>query len=46
MAEIVSQVLARYRPEDACRPVLDDAPVFYPSEEVFMLIPWFYSLDI
>ncbi|KAJ0967575.1 hypothetical protein J5N97_024492 [Dioscorea zingiberensis] len=29
------KVVARFRPEDACRPALDDAPVFYPSEEEF-----------
>ncbi|CAL9155009.1 unnamed protein product [Musa hybrid cultivar] len=28
-------VTARWRPQDACRPVLDEAPVFYPTEEEF-----------
>ncbi|OVA18831.1 JmjC domain [Macleaya cordata] len=29
------KVIARWRPEDACRPILEDAPVFYPTEEEF-----------
>ncbi|XP_008802145.2 lysine-specific demethylase JMJ18 [Phoenix dactylifera] len=29
------KVTARWHPEDACRPVLDEAPVFYPNEEEF-----------
>ncbi|XP_043719015.1 lysine-specific demethylase JMJ18-like isoform X2 [Telopea speciosissima] len=29
------KVIARWRPEDACRPVLEEAPVFYPTEEEF-----------
>lgn len=29
------QVIARWRPEDARRPNLEDAPVFYPTEEEF-----------
>ncbi|KAH0456461.1 hypothetical protein IEQ34_014368 [Dendrobium chrysotoxum] len=29
------KVLARWRPEESCRPILDEAPVFYPSEEEF-----------
>ncbi|XP_027365044.1 putative lysine-specific demethylase JMJ16 isoform X2 [Abrus precatorius] len=29
------KVVARWRPEDACRPNLEDAPVFYPTEEEF-----------
>eukprot|EP00249_Psilotum_nudum_P024703 c29269_g2_i1 orf=563-4357(-) len=29
------KVFARWRPEAACRPVLDDAPVFFPLEEEF-----------
>lgn len=28
-------VTSQWRPEDACRPVLDEAPAFYPSEEEF-----------
>jgi len=28
------QVIARWRPEDARRPHIEDAPVFYPTEEV------------
>lgn len=27
---------ARWKPEKACRPILDEAPVFYPNDEVFM----------
>lgn len=26
--------MARWRPENASRPILDEAPVFYPTEEV------------
>ncbi|XP_031282041.1 putative lysine-specific demethylase JMJ16 [Pistacia vera] len=29
------KVIARWRPEDARRPVLEDAPVFYPTAEEF-----------
>ncbi|XP_075101540.1 putative lysine-specific demethylase JMJ16 [Nicotiana tabacum] len=29
------RVTARWRPEEACRPDLEDAPVFYPTEEEF-----------
>ncbi|KAJ8497639.1 hypothetical protein OPV22_008191 [Ensete ventricosum] len=29
------KVIARWRPQDACKPILDEAPVFYPSEEEF-----------
>ncbi|XWS42575.1 hypothetical protein CRYUN_Cryun16bG0026100 [Craigia yunnanensis] len=29
------KVTARWRPEEACRPDLEDAPVFYPTEEEF-----------
>ncbi|KAH7428403.1 hypothetical protein KP509_09G000100 [Ceratopteris richardii] len=29
------KVLARWRPEAGCRPVLEDAPVFFPLEEEF-----------
>ncbi|XP_017697487.2 lysine-specific demethylase JMJ18-like isoform X1 [Phoenix dactylifera] len=29
------KVTARWRPEVACRPILDEAPVFYPNEEEF-----------
>ncbi|XP_010906800.2 lysine-specific demethylase JMJ703 isoform X1 [Elaeis guineensis] len=29
------KVTARWHPDDACRPVLDEAPVFYPNEEEF-----------
>lgn len=29
------KVIARWRPEDGCRPMLDGAPVFYPNEEEF-----------
>lgn len=31
---IQTQVLARWRPEAGCRPGLEDAPVFFPLEEV------------
>lgn len=34
VAYILEQVLARWDPDEACRPVIDDAPVFYPTEEV------------
>lgn len=26
---------ARWRPKEACRPIIDEAPVFYPNEEEF-----------
>jgi len=29
------KVIARWHPEDGCRPMIDGAPVFYPSEEEF-----------
>eukprot|EP00252_Welwitschia_mirabilis_P018476 TRINITY_DN4105_c0_g1_i1.p1 TRINITY_DN4105_c0_g1~~TRINITY_DN4105_c0_g1_i1.p1 ORF type:complete len:1382 (-),score=296.77 TRINITY_DN4105_c0_g1_i1:53-4198(-) len=29
------KVVARWRPEDGCRPMLDEAPVFYPNEKEF-----------
>ncbi|XWS64754.1 hypothetical protein CRYUN_Cryun05aG0030800 [Craigia yunnanensis] len=29
------KVTARWRPEEACRPDIEDAPVFYPTEEEF-----------
>ncbi|XP_009391986.2 putative lysine-specific demethylase JMJ16 isoform X1 [Musa acuminata AAA Group] len=29
------KVIARWHPQDACKPTLDEAPVFYPSEEEF-----------
>ncbi|KAK8491003.1 hypothetical protein V6N11_060082 [Hibiscus sabdariffa] len=29
------KVTARWRPEEACRPNLEDVPVFYPTEEEF-----------
>lgn len=35
VAYLSEQVLARWDPEEACRPVIDDAPIFYPTEEVY-----------
>lgn len=32
---MVEQVIARWHPEEACRPGVEDAPVFYPTEKVF-----------
>ncbi|KAL5998705.1 hypothetical protein ACLOJK_009650 [Asimina triloba] len=29
------KVMARWKPENACRPILDEAPVFHPTEEEF-----------
>ncbi|CAA7390481.1 unnamed protein product [Spirodela intermedia] len=29
------KVTARWRPEEACRPIINDAPIFYPTEEEF-----------
>lgn len=29
------KVVAKWHPEDACRPVLEEAPVFHPTEEEF-----------
>lgn len=31
------QVTARWDPVEACRPIIDEAPVFYPTIEVFLL---------
>ncbi|XP_059665739.1 putative lysine-specific demethylase JMJ16 isoform X2 [Cornus florida] len=31
----IEQVTARWHPEEACRPDLEDAPIFYPNEEEF-----------
>lgn len=36
LSGILEQVVARWRPEESCRPELEDAPVFYPTEEVFL----------
>ena len=33
----VEQVSARWRPEDACTDILEEAPVFHPTEEVFFV---------
>ncbi|XP_039116834.1 lysine-specific demethylase JMJ703-like isoform X3 [Dioscorea cayenensis subsp. rotundata] len=33
--ENCQKVMARWRPENASRPILDEAPVFYPTEEEF-----------
>ncbi|KAL1064314.1 hypothetical protein V6Z11_D13G204500 [Gossypium hirsutum] len=30
----LNQVTARWRPEEACRPDIEDVPVFYPTDEV------------
>ncbi|XP_058101546.1 lysine-specific demethylase JMJ18-like isoform X3 [Magnolia sinica] len=30
-----AKVSARWRPKEACRPIIDEAPVFYPNEEEF-----------
>ena len=35
ICRVLEQVTATWRPEEACRPDLEDAPVFYPTEEVF-----------
>ncbi|XVF06404.1 hypothetical protein REPUB_Repub06bG0045800 [Reevesia pubescens] len=32
---VCQKVTARWHPEEACRPDLEDAPVFYPTEEEF-----------
>ncbi|KAA8544808.1 hypothetical protein F0562_019601 [Nyssa sinensis] len=29
------KILARWNPDKACRPIVDEAPVFYPTEEEF-----------
>ncbi|KAG4121657.1 hypothetical protein ERO13_D11G221300v2 [Gossypium hirsutum] len=31
----LNQVTARWRPEEACRPDIEDVPVFYPTDEEF-----------
>ncbi|KAJ4802663.1 Transcription factor jumonji (jmj) family protein / zinc finger (C5HC2 type) family protein [Rhynchospora pubera] len=33
--EDCQKVIARWRPDGSCRPVLDEAPVFHPKEEEF-----------
>lgn len=30
----IEQFVARWRPNGSCRPILDEAPVFHPKEEV------------
>ncbi|KAF8408758.1 hypothetical protein HHK36_004826 [Tetracentron sinense] len=32
---MLKQISARWRPIEACRPIIVEAPVFYPNEEVF-----------
>lgn len=32
--QVLKQVTARWRPEEACRPDIEDVPVFYPTDEV------------
>lgn len=32
------QISARWDPAEACRPIIDEAPVFYPTIEVFSCI--------
>ncbi|KAL5977341.1 hypothetical protein ACLOJK_021687 [Asimina triloba] len=34
-SEQYSKVHATWRPQEACRPTLDEAPIFYPTEEEF-----------
>jgi hypothetical protein len=34
MLNHIMQVIARWNPSGARRPVLDEAPVYYPTEEV------------
>ncbi|TYG46340.1 hypothetical protein ES288_D11G249300v1 [Gossypium darwinii] len=33
--QVLKQVTARWRPEEACRPAIEDVPVFYPTDEEF-----------
>ncbi|KAG0484522.1 hypothetical protein HPP92_008601 [Vanilla planifolia] len=33
--ENCQKVIAKWRPEGSCRPILEEAPVFYPTEEEF-----------
>jgi len=35
----VVQVKARWDPDEACRPIIEDAPVFYPTVEVVI---WYF----
>lgn len=37
MIDVLEQVTAKWRPEEGRRPDLKDAPVFYPTEEVFIV---------
>lgn len=32
------QVSAKWDPAEACRPIIDEAPVFYPTTEVFTCV--------
>lgn len=31
------QISARWNPDEACRPIIDEAPVFYPTVEVTII---------
>lgn len=31
----MAQISARWVPDEACRPAIEEAPVFYPTVEVF-----------
>lgn len=31
----MAQISARWVPDEACRPTIEEAPVFYPTVEVF-----------
>ncbi|TYH46007.1 hypothetical protein ES332_D11G306000v1 [Gossypium tomentosum] len=33
--QVLKQVTVRWRPEEACRPDIEDVPVFYPTDEEF-----------
>ena len=33
---MVQQVSARWNPAEACRPIIDEAPIFYPTIEVII----------
>lgn len=32
----VFEITARWNPLEPCRPLVDDAPIFYPTNEVFI----------
>ena len=44
--ECLVQVSARWHPESAHKPEIEDAPVFYPTEEVYIFACLNFKKDI